>query len=185
MWHRYQFHATIPENWEPRPAHLSAEELFGAAMAVFLDNSSIGGLGACGAQDGLPLFAAPSATMMSLPGTARKMIAPTPARELTAPTFAFAGEPGDAVFLAFSLDPEFLNLLPLNGVLFVGLPLVLPPQPMGILPASGTLMAPFALPALPPSLEALTVFVQATFLDAQGALWLATPSNLILLDQSF
>lgn len=151
----------------------------------FLDDVMQGGLGACGALDGQPIVTTGGATANFIPGSAHRLTSPTPARELEIVSLVFEGLPGESAYVLFSVAPDTTLFLPLNGVLLLQLPLAQGRRFMGTIPATGTLVKSLMLPALPPGVEASTLYLQSMFQSPMGSVWLGSPSSLVLLDESF
>ena len=75
--------------------------------------------------------------------------------------------------------------LPLSGVLLLQLPLAQGRRFMGTIPGTGTFVKTLMLPALPPGVDAATLYIQSLFQSPTGSAWLGSPSSLVLLDESF
>jgi hypothetical protein len=86
---------------------------------------------------------------------------------------AVAGESGDLVVLAVSLQPGWLHVPAWHGTLLLGLPLAVNAFPLGTLDGSGSKQAVLRAPKLPPGLEEASFFLQAATVDAGGVIHLA------------
>jgi hypothetical protein len=116
---------------------------------------------------------------LSLSGFARdyEFDLPAPAGGLA--TLAYAGVPGDLLFSVVSLDAALSFQPALSGALAVAPPpLLVAHGPVG---PDGALSAQVPMPALPPGIEAVTVFAQGAALSASGTAVLAAPCQLTLL----
>jgi hypothetical protein len=90
----------------------------------------------------------------------------------------YDGEAGDVVFSLVALGADPLFLLDLAGTLVTTIPPILVPH--GPADAFGDLAVTVPLPALPPGIEAFSVYVQGAAISAVGAAVLAAPSHLTI-----
>lgn len=135
------------------------------------------------ARPGPPTEVTAPATLSTITATPLTLRARGVAREMQAVDYVIDGDPGDALVLAFAVQPQafFLPLIQsslLVGTSFVGIP-------VGTLPASGTRTVPTAVPTYGPGIEVERYFVQIIALRSNGTLIGGSGQALTLLDAAF
>jgi hypothetical protein len=112
---------------------------------------------------------APS-TVEMLAEPARALVLPALAHVGQVVTLFLDGEPGDAAFLLMSPKAGAWPVARLEGTLALQPGSFAAPVFVGVLPGpDGQLSAPFSITQLPPGVEAMTLFAQGLFQDADGA----------------
>jgi len=158
-------------------------------IATLLDNNYTWGLkGSCGSfgHDGQDIFAGGGASYHAIAGGSRDVSSTAPVRELGTLDLSFTGEAGDLGILLLSAGPSHVGVLPWGGTQLISLPLIAPSIVAAkALPVGGTVSAQLPIPNLPVGIEGMTLYTQGVFFDLAGGLWLASPTTLVLLDQSF
>ncbi|MDF1799479.1 MAG: hypothetical protein P1V81_09910 [Planctomycetota bacterium] len=158
-------------------------------IATLLDNSYVWGQkGSCGifGSDGQAISVGAGASYHALGGDSRDVGSNAPVRELGTLNLSFSGEAGDLGLLLLSAGPAHVGSLPWSGTQLISLPLIAPSIVAAkALPVGGTVQAQLPIPNLPAGVEGMTLYTQGVFFDVAGGLWLASPTTLVLLDQSF
>ena len=139
-----------------------------------------GGFACTDGVDGAAV-AVKAGSLATLPGTARSFSASSPVREGGTVDLLYAGEVGDLAFAAVALDPAFLYLPSLNGVLSCSLPVV-NVEFLGTVLPPGTLAVSLPVQAVA---SGVSFHLQAGALATTGLVHLASPSVLTLLDAAF
>ncbi|MCP3919052.1 MAG: hypothetical protein GY711_26210 [bacterium] len=153
---------------------------------VLLDVLAVGGSGSPGGMNGCTGGSAPDGTMgqpLAVPAT----VLSDPVR-----TSRFrvhdcgglrvrvdiVGVPGDQVYLASRDSAAYARDLALAGVWLPALPATLSPAPIATVPASGVAAVLLDLPPLGVGEANRRSFLQAVFVDGQGARVLGTPATI-------
>jgi len=174
----------------PTPAMLSGGAGGGglqlSTFATAIDCAFVGGAGGVSALGQAPNGANVSgATLTVVPGTARHFALDSPAREGQTATLHFAGLANEAVGVIYGPVPSpIVPLAAFGGSLLIDAAtssgLIL-----GALSPAGTLDLPVAMPALPASVLAAPMHLQAVFFDAPLTYAaLGPPSSLLVLDSN-
>jgi hypothetical protein len=122
---------------------------------------------------------------IQLPGSARKLQLSGVVREQQSITATFQGQAGDRVWLLGAAGPRFYMDLAYNGVFLAKLSPFLTFQPLGTIPASGTLVVQRAVGELGSGISSRVTHTQALFYDAGGTPWLADAQPIVVLDSSY
>jgi len=170
---------------------MAVDELFGASRVILLETAVSGGLGGqpdptCSDPPGAdgPDRIVQAGTVQDLAGTGRSFDCASPAREGMTIDVAYAGLPGDSVYLVLSRGPGF-------GFLYE--PLLIAPHVdlgtfhislRGVLPSSGVLAEVHRAPQLGTGVLSAQFTAQALYIDAQGNWFLSGPSQTLVLDHS-
>jgi hypothetical protein len=144
-----------------------------SSIAILRDTTlqgGAGGVGGCGQPDGLaavPLLVV-AGSVSSVPGAAASFHADSPVDAGALGSVHLEGQPGDVAFLL--VGDSTRAAIPVPGLLGA---LQLAPASavvvgLGVLPISGILDLPVAMPALPPPAESARLFGQALFVGPGG-----------------
>jgi hypothetical protein len=157
----------------------------GDSVARGIDNVFLGGAGGPGPCPTLPGPPGQpvSGTFQVLQGLKRLFQVPSPSKEGTTVDVTLSGVSSDRVYLAGSTSPWFVSFESFKGYLLIdpfGSSIAL--FDLGLLPPTGLMTVPFSLPALPPSVEGTTYYLQGLFVNASLEVFLGSPSHLVLVD---
>lgn len=162
----------------------------GGAQAQLRDNVFVGGagggsfLGQLGSPGG-GLVEAPGSTVIQFPGSARRFSAPGEAWEGGAFLVHVQGEPGDLVWFPGKKRAAFRFAAPVAGVWAIGLPVPMPVEPVGVIPAGGSLTFELNLGDLPAGFEADPRYHQGYVISQAGKAFVGTPVSLVRLACDF
>jgi hypothetical protein len=142
-----------------------------------------GGTGCTAGANGLPVDNL-GGSFTDLGGAARSFNATSPVRELHDSTFTFEGAPGELAFVLYSPAQSSIYFEPFKGMLLPNL-LYADVYTAGTLSPAGELTVTVTVPALPPTIQGGTYFLQSLFFDpSTGALLIGAPSALAILSAS-
>lgn len=151
-----------------------------------LDITTEPGLDGTGTVQQEPYFLSGNSAVRERPFAPRAMTLASPLREGETTTMTFHGRPGDAVTLLVAGQPSALTDLPRRiGARAIGTPQHV--FPMGVVPDSGVLEAPFLAPEVPG--ERHLFYLQPVFLGSRGDVRRSyvhgAPTRVTILDATF
>lgn len=124
-------------------------------------------------------------TIVTYPGTSRRLLTSSPAREGNDLTLAINGVAGDQVSLLVGLLPAHVPLPKFSGALYVDPSTMLGPLPIATLGAGPALVL-LTIPELGPGLDVVPLELQLFVIDASGdAKVLSGPGQGVLVDSAF
>jgi hypothetical protein len=137
-------------------------------------------------QPGVPVSTpGPGNTVLTLGAPARSLVLDAVLPENGVAQMTVRGQPGDFVYLVFSLGGGFKAMFPRQGVLAMDLNTFFGPVPLFALPASGELTLPLVVPALPEPVAGGMVTWQAVFDAGTGQALIGAPTATAWVDESF
>lgn len=138
-----------------------------------------GGDGAIPGGDGVPYWDDSSSAITFATYPANALTGPEVVREGEAYNLRVVGTPGHNAYLLVSVGWQFRGLGAAVGVLHTPSPFTV--VPLGKIPGSGVLTAPFVAPDLGAGIEATALSLQA-YLSNGPSRYLANPKGLVVLD---
>jgi hypothetical protein len=163
----------------------SAIRTFMASADVRVLQSQLAAGAVQGAGTQAPAINDPPHKVLLLAEPARSLVLPDQVREGQGGTLLIDGAPGDLAMVLLSAWSQLIPLKGQDGTLVTALATLQGPIVLGVLAGpDGQLALPFTLPELPAGVDAITVYVQGLFKDADGSS-LGGASALTWIDAAF
>lgn len=138
-----------------------------------------GGQGCTGNGDSVPLVVLGNAVFNPLVGELRALSAHSPVEALQDMTFLIEGQPGDEIYLFFSLVQQHTFFSNINSMFLV--PAVPVFVPLGFLPPTGFVLFDVGTAPLPPGIDFINLYFQLAYLTPNGPPGMSSPAQVTWL----